>query len=104
MLDGKYNVSLNTPLGNINGSITLISNGNNVQGIIETMGMKNNFNGTKISNDMCKFTGSLNTPIGNITYNAMVSGEAARSAGSGGSSSIGGGGGFSGGGVGGGSR
>ena len=34
----------------------------------------------------------------------MVSGEAARSAGSGGSSSIGGGGGFSGGGVGGGSR
>ena len=40
----------------------------------------------------------------NITYNAMVSGEAARSAGSGGSSSIGGGGGFSGGGVGGGSR
>lgn len=73
MLDGKYNVSLNTPLGNINGSITLISNGNNVQGIIETMGMKNNFNGTKISNNVCKFTGSLNTPIGNITYNAMCS-------------------------------
>lgn len=40
----------------------------------------------------------------NITYNAMVSGEAARNSGSGGMSSIGGGGGFSGGGVGGGSR
>ena len=73
MLDGKYNVSLNTPLGAINGTITLICNGNNVQGIIETMGMKNSFNGSKIYNDKCKFTGSLNTPIGNITYNATCS-------------------------------
>ena len=39
-----------------------------------------------------------------LSYNAMRSGEAARSAGSGGRSSFGGGGGFSGGGVGGGSR
>ena len=73
MLDGTYNVSLKTPIGPINGIITLITNGNNVQGIIETMGIKNNFNGTKISNDKCTFQGSFNTPMGNIAYNATCS-------------------------------
>ena len=71
MLDGIYSVSLNTPLGSINGKITLITNGNNVQGIVETMGMKNGFNGVKIANDKCKFSGNLNTPIGNLNYNAI---------------------------------
>ena len=40
MLDGKYTSSLNTPMGAINGVITLMSNGNQVQGIVEIMGMK----------------------------------------------------------------
>ena len=71
MLDGTYNISLNTPIGALNGQITLITNGNNVQGIVETMGMKNSFNGSKISNDKCKFSGNLNTPIGNLSYNAI---------------------------------
>ena len=71
MLDGTYKVSLNSPIGPINGNITLITNGNNVQGIIETMGMKNNFSGNKIANDKCKFTGNINTPMGRINYNAI---------------------------------
>lgn len=71
MLDGTYNISLNTPIGALNGQITLITNGNNVQGIVETMGMKNSFNGSKISNDKCKFSGNLNTPLGNLSYNAI---------------------------------
>lgn len=70
MLDGKYSSSLNTPMGAINGTITLKSNGNNVQGIIETMGMKNNFQGFKNSENECSFKGNFNTPIGNINYTA----------------------------------
>ena len=38
MLDGKYTSSLNTPMGAINGVITLMSNGNQVQGIVENYG------------------------------------------------------------------
>lgn len=70
MLDGKYSSSLNTPMGAINGTITLMSNGNNVQGIIETMGMKNNFIGVKTKENEASFKGNFNTPIGNIQYNA----------------------------------
>lgn len=70
MLDGKYSSSLNTPMGAINGTITLMSNANNVQGIIETMGMRNQFNGTKTKDNECTFNGNFNTPLGNIQYTA----------------------------------
>lgn len=70
MLDGKYASSLNTPMGAINGNITLKSNGNNVQGILETMGMKNNFQGAKTKENECEFKGNFNTPMGNIEYTA----------------------------------
>lgn len=70
MLDGKYASSLNTPMGAINGTITLMCKGDNVQGIMETMGMKNNFQGMKTKENECKFSGNFNTPLGNIEYDA----------------------------------
>ena len=70
MLDGKYGCSLNTPMGAINGTITLMCNGNNVQGILETMGMKNNFQGMKTKENECSFKGNFNTPMGQIQYSA----------------------------------
>ena len=70
MLDGKYSSSLNTPMGAISGSIILMSNGNNVQGILETMGMKNKFQGVKTKENECMFKGDFNTPMGNIHYTA----------------------------------
>lgn len=71
MLDGKYTSSLNTPMGAISGTITLMSKNNNVQGILEVMGMKNNFQGIRTSENECKFSGNFNTPLGNIEYNAI---------------------------------
>ncbi len=71
MLDGKYTSSLNTPMGAINGTITLATNGNNVQGTIETMGMRNQFQGMKTKENECTFKGNFNTPLGNIQYTAM---------------------------------
>ena len=70
MLDGKYNSSLNTPMGAINGTITLQSRGNNVEGTIETMGMRNTFKGMKTKENECTFSGNFNTPLGIIQYNA----------------------------------
>lgn len=71
MLDGTYQISVNTPLGPLKGNVILITNGNSVQGTFEVMGMKSNFNGFKIANDKCKFSSSLNTPMGNLNYNAV---------------------------------
>lgn len=71
MLDGRYSSSLNTPMGGINGTITLKCNGNYVQGILEAMGMKNNFQGMKTNENECQFKGNFNTPMGNIEYTAM---------------------------------
>lgn len=70
MLDGKYGASINTPMGAINGTITLVCNQNAVQGVIETMGMKNNFQGTKTKENECQFKGNFKTPLGVIEYNA----------------------------------
>lgn len=70
MLDGTYKISLNTPMGDVSGTLRLYTNGNNVQGVLEVMGMKSNFNGLKISNDKCKFSDTLKTPFGNFNYTA----------------------------------
>ncbi|MCI9015700.1 MAG: hypothetical protein HFJ53_00815 [Clostridia bacterium] len=70
MLDGKYQASLNTPMGAITGNITLMCRENKVQGTIETMGMKNSFQGEKLNENQCKFTGKFNTPLGAIDYSA----------------------------------
>ena len=71
MLDGTYRISLNTPMGAIRGNITLVTNDVLVQGTLELVGMKNNFNGKKIADDKCNFNGNLNTPLGNISYDAI---------------------------------
>lgn len=73
MLDGTYKLSLNTPMGPLTGTITLITNGNNVIGSLETMGTKNILTGIKISNNQCKFSGNFNTPLGKLSYNAVCS-------------------------------
>lgn len=73
MLDGKYSSSLNTPMGAINGTITLMSQGTNVQGVLETMGMKNNFQGKITKENECQFAGKFNTPLGAIDYQATCS-------------------------------
>lgn len=70
MLDGKYGCSLNTPMGAINGTVTLMSNRNGVQGILEIMGMNNKFNGIRTKENECSFKGNLNTPMGLIEYTA----------------------------------
>lgn len=70
MLDGKYGCSLNTPMGPINGTITLMTAGNIAQGVLETMGMKNTFKGNKTKENECTFSGNFNTPMGAINYTA----------------------------------
>ena len=42
-------------------------------GILETMGMKNQFNGLITKENQCDFKGNFNTPMGAINYTATCS-------------------------------
>lgn len=68
MIDGNYDLSIPTPMGAINGKVALKSNGNQLMGTLECMGMKNNFNNGTVNGNQCNFSGALNTPLGNIEY------------------------------------
>lgn len=68
MIDGKYEVNIDSPMGRIKGIIGLITNGENLSGYIEAMGSKNVFEGGKIVGNTCTFVGEIKTMIGSINY------------------------------------
>lgn len=68
MLDGKYNLKMNTQMGAISGNLSLKTEGNALKGTLETMGMKNDFSGGTVEGNKCNFSGEFKTMIGNITY------------------------------------
>lgn len=70
-MDGKYMTVISSPIGEIKGSLTLKTNGTNLSGQIEALGMKNSFTNGYVNNNRCKFSGKIQTPMGNITYEAQ---------------------------------
>lgn len=72
-MDGMYEINMNTPMGVMKGNLLLQTQGNNLNGVIEIMGMKNNITGGKIEGDKCYFSGVLKNNMMNITYN--ITGE-----------------------------
>lgn len=70
-MEGIYKSTIKTPMGNIEGKLILKTNGNNVSGSIEAMGMKSCFTNGIVNGSTCKFSGTITSFIGNITYEAM---------------------------------
>ena len=70
-MDGIYEITINTPMGNLSGKVTLKSNGENLDGILEIMGMKNNLTGGKQRGNQCYFKGSIQNNALNIQYEIM---------------------------------
>ena len=70
-MDGIYEINLNTPMGGMKGKVTLKSNGENLNGILEIMGMKNNLTGGKVRGNQCYFKGNLQNNALNIQYEIM---------------------------------
>ena len=68
-MDGIYETSINTPMGPINARLTLKTNGNDLNGILEVMGMKNNITGGNVKGNVCYLNGSIQNNMINITYN-----------------------------------
>lgn len=72
-MDGMYEININTPMGAMKGNLLLKTQGNNLNGVIEIMGMKNNITGGKIDGNKCYFSGTLKNNMMNITYD--ITGE-----------------------------
>ena len=71
MIDGIYELTLNTPMGNIPCIVGLWNEKNGLSGSIELMGAKNYFSGGKTEDNKCIFSGEFNTPMGYINYKIL---------------------------------
>ena len=71
MIEGKYNLKLNTPIGELTGILELKLVKWSLCGTLETMGTKNNFTGGTVEGNKCAFSGEFKTPIGPITYEIL---------------------------------
>lgn len=67
-MDGLYEISLKTPMGEIKGNVELATSGNELSGYIETMGKRNNFSGGKVNGNKFTISGNINASIANIKY------------------------------------
>lgn len=70
-MDGIYEIKLNTPMGAMSGKVTLKTNGENIDGVLEIMGMKNNLNGGRAKGNQCYFKGNIKNNALNIEYELM---------------------------------
>lgn len=70
-MDGIYEIKLNTPMGAMSGKVTLKTNGENIEGVLEIMGMKNNLNGGRVKGNQCYFKGNIKNNALNIEYELM---------------------------------
>ena len=71
MVDGKYNLKLNTPMGDITGLLELKTTNGVLCGVLDTFGKKNTFTGGKVEDNKCAFSGKFETPLGEITYEIL---------------------------------
>lgn len=72
-MDGVYETSINTPMGNINARIALKQTGNLINGIVEIMGSKNPLTQGKVNGNKCYFSGDLKNNMLTIKYD--ITGE-----------------------------
>ncbi len=71
-MDGIYELNLNTPMGITKGKVTLKTNGENISGILEIMGMKNDLKNGKVKQNQCYFKGNIKNNAINIQYEIMA--------------------------------
>lgn len=70
-MDGIYEISMNTPMGKMGGNVSLKTNGENITGMLEVMGMKNNLGNGRVKGNQCYFKGNIKNNALNIEYEVM---------------------------------
>ena len=68
MISGKYAITMKTPLGPKNGTLTLSSEGDQLSGMLEIMGQKNALSNGRMIGNVCEFTGEIKTMMGKISF------------------------------------
>lgn len=68
-MDGVYETSIKTPMGNINTRIALKQTGNIINGMVEVMGSKNPLATGKVNGNKCYFNGELKNNMLTLKYN-----------------------------------
>lgn len=68
MIEGKYSITMKTPLGTQKGVVTLNVQGDSLSGSFKAMGTANSFSNGKVSGNKITFSGTLRTIIGSIPY------------------------------------
>ena len=67
-MDGVYETSIKTPMGNINARIALKQMGSVINGMVEVMGSKNPLSDGRVNGNKCYFTGEMKNNMLNLKY------------------------------------
>ena len=73
MIDGTYQMQIQTPMGFVPVNVTLKTNGNKLSGILEGRGIKEKFENGIVNGNRLNFKGNFSTMFGKIEYD--VNGE-----------------------------
>lgn len=68
MISGTYKVLIKSPLGNLNGTMSLRTAGNMVSGTLSLFGVENHFSGQVLDETSYSFSGEIRTPMGLQQY------------------------------------
>jgi hypothetical protein len=68
MIDGKYKISMKTPMGVKDGFLTFRTTGGALSGILEILGKENPFEGGTVDGDDLKFSGTFQSIMGKTQY------------------------------------
>jgi hypothetical protein len=76
-VDGTYEISIQTPMGNQTGTLTLKTNGTDLTGTSEVMGAESPLQNGKVDGDAFDFMVEASTPMGAIelTIKGKVDGD-----------------------------
>jgi hypothetical protein len=66
MVDGRYNISLQTPIGSMRGNIILVTDGEKLSGFLEINGGRHPFSGGTVQGENCSFASNFRTPFGSV--------------------------------------
>jgi hypothetical protein len=66
MIDGRYNIAMQTPIGAMKGSIVLVTNGESLSGSLEVNGNRYPFSGGVARGENCSFSSDFKTAFGRI--------------------------------------
>jgi hypothetical protein len=68
MIDGKYKISMKTPMGVKDGYLTFKTAGTDLSGVLEILGKENPFEGGTVDGNNLKFSGTFASIMGKTAY------------------------------------